>query len=107
MRPGGGGDGTFDHGMGVRVRVVRCALGARLLEYDQSLAHLGHCRRSAPTGSCDRKKEVGESSRSPREPRGSLLCDRGSGLAIVGGAAQRALQRVEFGGTTHEYLGWE
>jgi hypothetical protein len=94
MRPGGGGDGTFDHGMGVRVRVVRCALGARLLEYDQSLAHLGHCRRSAPTGSCDRKKEVGESSRSPREPRGSLLCDRGSGLAIVGGAAQRALQRV-------------
>ena len=60
MRPGGGGDGTFDHGMGVRVRVVRCALGARLLEYDQSLAHLGHCRRSAPTGSCDRKKEVGD-----------------------------------------------
>ena len=78
MRPGGGGDGTFDHGMGVRVRVVRCALGPRLLEYDQSLAHLGHCRRSAPAGSCDRKKEVGESVPFGRMGTAEDLC----GIAI-------------------------
>ena len=94
MRPGGGGDGTFDHGMGVRVRVVRCALGARVstIKSCHTLVIVVERASTAPVTERGRREQ-------PFSSEASLESDLRSrtGLAIVGGTgglAQRALQRV-------------
>ena len=82
MRPGGGGDGTFDHGMGVRVRVVRCALGARVstIKSCHTLVIVVERASTAPVTERGRREQ-------PFSSEASLESDLRSrtGLAIVGG----------------------